>query len=75
LVWSRRRSPAAWLLGPAVVAFLAANLFDWPWHVPASGAIFALALGGLVGSPPRSSPAAAAPGAVYTRRPETSLAG
>lgn len=49
LVWSRRRSPAAWLLGPAVLAFLVANLFDWPWHVPASGAVFALALGALVG--------------------------
>jgi hypothetical protein len=49
LVWSRRRSPAAWLLGPAVLGFLAANLFDWPWHVPASGAVFALALGALVG--------------------------
>jgi hypothetical protein len=47
LVWSRRRSPAAWLLGPAVLGFLVANLFDWPWHVPASGAVFALALGAL----------------------------
>jgi len=50
LVWSRRRAAAAWLLGPAVLAFLAANLFDWPWHVPASGAVFAIALGALAGS-------------------------
>lgn len=50
LVWSRRRSAAAWLLGPAVLAFLVANLFDWPWHVPASGAVFAICLGALAGS-------------------------
>jgi hypothetical protein len=50
LVWSRRRSGAAWLLGPAVLAFLVASLFDWPWHVPASGAVFAIALGTLAGS-------------------------
>jgi len=47
LVWIRRRSAAAWLLGPAVIAFLVANLFDWPWHLPAADAIFALALGAL----------------------------
>jgi O-antigen ligase len=49
LVWARRRAAAAWVLGPAVIAFLVANLFDWPWHVPASGAVFAIALGALVG--------------------------
>jgi hypothetical protein len=32
-----------------VIAFLVANLFDWPWHVPASGAVFAIALGALTG--------------------------
>lgn len=51
LVWTRRGSPAAWLLGPAALGFLIANLFDWPWHIPASGAVFALALGGLAASP------------------------
>lgn len=50
LVWSQRRAPTAWLLGPAVLAFLVANLFDWPWHVPASAAVFAIALGALAGS-------------------------
>jgi hypothetical protein len=59
LVWTRRRAAAAWLLGPAVLAFLAANLFDWPWHVPAAGAMFALALGALAGTS-ISTPAAAA---------------
>ena len=54
LVWSRRRAPAAWLLGPAVLAFLVANLFDWPWHVPASGAVFAISLGALVGAEGRT---------------------
>jgi hypothetical protein len=56
LIWSRRRGAAAWLLGPAVAGFLVANLFDWPWHVPASGAIFAIALGALVGTPNRRLP-------------------
>ena len=51
LAWSRRNEVAGLFLGPAVLAFLAANLFDWPWHVPASGGIFALALGGLIGAP------------------------
>jgi len=55
LVWSRRRTLAAWLLGPAILGFLVANLFDWLWHVPASGAVFALALGALVGQRERGS--------------------
>jgi hypothetical protein len=57
LVWRRRRLAAAWLLGPAVMAFLAANLFDWPWHIPAAGAIFALALGALAGASPAQAEA------------------
>jgi hypothetical protein len=57
LVWSRRRAAAAWLLGPAVLGFLIANLFDWPWHVPASGAVFAIALGALIGAPRGRLPA------------------
>jgi O-antigen ligase len=55
LVWSRRRTAGAWLLAPAVLAFLLANLFDWPWHVPASGAVFAIALGALLASPRNGS--------------------
>jgi hypothetical protein len=51
LVWSRRGTAAAWLVGPGVLAFLLANLFDWPWHLPAAGAIFALSLGALAGTP------------------------
>ena len=47
LVWSRRGTSAAWLLGPGALAFLLANLFDWPWHLPAAGAVFALCLGAL----------------------------
>jgi len=55
-VWLRRRTAAVWLLGPAVLGFLLANLFDWPWHLPASGAVFALSLGALVGLPPGDPP-------------------
>jgi O-antigen ligase len=47
-VWRARRSPAGWLLGPAVLAFLAAGLVDWPWHLAGSGAVWAAALGGVV---------------------------
>ena len=42
-----RAGPALWLLGPAELAYLAALLIDWPWHVPASAALFALVAGGL----------------------------
>lgn len=51
-VWRARSSPAAWLLGPAVLAFLAAGLVDWPWHLAGSGAVWALALGGIISSVP-----------------------
>jgi len=47
-LWRARFAPAGWLFGPAVAAFLVANLVDWSWHIPASAAIFALALGGLL---------------------------
>lgn len=42
-----RRTPAAWLLGTGAITYMVAMLIDWPWHVPASGAIFAFILGGL----------------------------
>lgn len=48
VIWGARSHPAAWLLGPAVAAFLLANLLDWPWHLAGSGAVWALALGGMV---------------------------
>jgi hypothetical protein len=46
-LWRARASRALWLLGPAVAAFLFANLVDWPWHLAGVGALAALALGGL----------------------------
>jgi hypothetical protein len=49
-LWRARGSRAAWLLGPAVLAFLAAGLVDWPWHLAGSGAVWAAALGGVVGA-------------------------
>lgn len=45
--WLARRTPAVWLLAPAVLAFLTASLVDWPWHLAGSGAMFAAAAGGL----------------------------
>jgi hypothetical protein len=47
-VWLARGSPAAWLLGPAVAAFLVTGLLDWPWHMAWPGAVFAAALGGVI---------------------------
>ena len=53
-----RRSPALWLAGPAVAAFMLANLVDFPWHLAGAGAVWALALGILIaaGRPGRSGP-------------------
>ncbi|MFL5844379.1 MAG: O-antigen ligase family protein [Solirubrobacteraceae bacterium] len=49
-IWRGRAGPAEWLLGPAAAAFLAANLVDWPWHLAGSGAVWALALGAMIGT-------------------------
>jgi O-antigen ligase len=46
-LWRARDSRALWLLGPAVAAFLLANLVDWPWHLAGVGALAFVALGGL----------------------------
>ena len=45
-----RATLAAWLLGPALALFMLSNADDWTWHLAGAGAIFALALGGLLGS-------------------------
>lgn len=49
LAWGARATRAGWLFGPAVLAFLAASLLDWPWHLAGSGAVWALAAGALCG--------------------------
>jgi O-antigen ligase len=49
-LWRARRTPAAWLLGPASAAFLISSLVDWPWHLAGAGAVWALATGGIAGS-------------------------
>ena len=54
LAWVGRASRAQWLLAPAALAFLAASLLDWPWHLAGIGAVWALACGGLAGT--RASP-------------------
>lgn len=54
-VWGARASPALWLLGPAAAGFAVTNLVDWPWHLPGAGAIWAAALGGLIGATRRSA--------------------
>lgn len=46
----RATREAAALLGPAALAFLAANLLDWPWHLVGCGVLWAIAVGGLLGS-------------------------
>jgi hypothetical protein len=49
-LWRARRTDVVWLLGPAAAAFLAANLVDWPWHLAGAGAVWAVAIGGVVGA-------------------------
>jgi O-antigen ligase len=49
-----RGRPGAWLVVPAVAAFLAANLVDWEWYLPLAGAAWALALGAVVVLPVRA---------------------
>jgi O-antigen ligase len=46
----RASRTAAALLAPAALGFLVANLFDWPWHLAGSGVLWAIAVGGLLGS-------------------------
>ena len=50
LMWESRGTRAAWLFGPAALAFPLANLLDWPWHLAGMGAIWALACGALAGT-------------------------
>ena len=57
-LWRARLSPAAWLLGPAVIAFLLTNLIDWPWHLAGAGAIWAASLGGVIGATATDRPGA-----------------
>ena len=44
-----RRSQAFALLAPAAVAFPLANMVDWPWHLVGALAVWAVALGALIG--------------------------
>jgi hypothetical protein len=43
----RAERNAAWLLGPGVIGFAVSAMLDWPWHVPASAAVFAIGAGAL----------------------------
>ena len=54
--WRSRGTTAGTLLAPAVVAFLATNLVDWPWHQSAAGALFAIAVGATIGMARSHSP-------------------
>ena len=47
-LWPPRVNTAAWLLAPAVAAFPLANLLDWPWALTGTGALWAVATGGLL---------------------------
>lgn len=49
LTWRVRKKPEAWLFGPAAVLFLVTNLFDWPWHLVGLGAVWAIAVGAMLG--------------------------
>lgn len=49
-LWRRRGDPALGPLGAAAIAFPAANLVDWPWHLAGTGAVWALAFGAILGA-------------------------
>jgi len=51
LIVRRTAADAGWLLGTGAAAYLVAILIDWPWHVPASAAIFTFLLGALAAPP------------------------
>jgi hypothetical protein len=55
--WRARATPDAWLLGVPALAFLVANLVDWPWHIAGAGAVWAAAAGALVALAPGDRPA------------------
>jgi O-antigen ligase len=46
--WRARGVAGAPLLAVPALAFLAANLVDWPWHVGGIGAVWAAATGALI---------------------------
>lgn len=48
LLW--RRTAAAWIYGPGVIAFVLFGLTDWIWHLAGTGAIWAVLLGALCGT-------------------------
>jgi O-antigen ligase len=50
-----RRPSEAWLVVPGVVAFLVANLVDWEWDLPLSGAVWAVVLGGMIAAAPQAA--------------------
>jgi O-antigen ligase len=68
LAWRIRHDRRAWLVAPAVLAFLAFNLLDWQWHLAGAAAVWALALGACLGlagtssAPPPARPRRPAPG-------------
>jgi hypothetical protein len=47
-VWRARALPDAWPVAVPAVAFLVANLVDWPWHIAGIGAVWAVAIGSLL---------------------------
>lgn len=49
--WRSRGTLLLWLFGPAAVLFLLVNLVDWSWHLAGAGAVWAVALGGLLAGP------------------------
>jgi O-antigen ligase len=48
--WKARAASDGWLLIVPVLAFLIANLVDWPWHIAGLGAVWAAATGAVIGA-------------------------
>jgi O-antigen ligase len=47
--WRARGTYAAALMAAPALAFVLVNLVDWSWHLAGSGAVWAVALGALLG--------------------------
>jgi hypothetical protein len=69
-----RRSDAAWLAGPMLLAFLISNLVDWTWHLAGLGAIWAICAGAVIGADAAQRAAPQAPPTSAERSPRDAVA-
>jgi O-antigen ligase len=64
--WRARHAAGVWLVVVPALAFLTANLVDWPWHVGGIGAVWAAVTASLI-----AAGSGIAPGRWIASRPST----